>query len=131
MRELHLYIAEDGTEFEDEQECLAYEAGYRAKELKGRIVLLDNLFSPIPLSDLSQWEGAWFIYVKDVQALRDLAGVWDWDLTGMCPPSFLFEDKAGLFAYDEDQDNWYHMGTRLQEIQSTADKAMKTVNDNL
>ena len=35
MTELHLYIAEDGTEFEDEEECLRYEAGRQAKELKG------------------------------------------------------------------------------------------------
>ena len=131
MKELHLYVADDGTEFEDEEECLRYEAGKQAKELKGRVVLLDNLFRPIPLPDLSQWENACFIYAKDVQALKDLSDVWDWDLTGMSPPHFLFEDKAGLFAYDETIDEWYHIGTRLQEIQSVADKAMKTINDNL
>ena len=42
MTELHLYIAEDGTEFEDEQECLAYEAAQSAKTLKGKVVLLDR-----------------------------------------------------------------------------------------
>ena len=31
MRELHLYIANDGTEFEDEQECYAYETEQSAK----------------------------------------------------------------------------------------------------
>lgn len=131
MTEIHLYVADDGTEFEDEEECLRHEAGCQAKELKGRVVLLDDLFHPIPLSDLSQWENTWFIYAKDIQALRNLSDVWDWDLTGMAPPRFLLADKPGLFAYDETIDEWYHMGTRLQEIQSVADQAMKTINDNM
>lgn len=130
MTELHLYIAEDGTKFEDEEECLRYEAGCQAQELKG-VVLLDDNFKPIPLSDLSQWENAYFIYTKDIQALRDLSDVWDWDLTGISPPRFLFADTPGLFVYDGTIDEWYHMGTRLQEIQSIADKAMGTINENL
>lgn len=131
MTELHLYIAEDGTEFEDEQECLAYEAGYRAKELKGKVVLLDRQFKSIPLDNLAEWENTFFIFTKDVSALHELRAVWDWDLTGLCPPGFLFEDTAGLFAYDEDNDTWYHMGTRLQTLQTIADKAMKAINDNM
>lgn len=131
MRELHLYVANDGTEFEDEQECLAYETAQTAKTLKGKVVLLDADFKVIPLDILEEWDKAYFIFVKDVSALHELRAVWDWDLTGLYPPDFLFEDTAGLFAYDEDYDSWYHMGTRIQEIQSIADKAMKSINDNM
>ena len=131
MRELHLYIAKDGTEFEDEQECLRYEAGCQAKELKGKVVLLDAQFKPIPLDNLAEWDETFFIFAKDVPALHELRDAWDWDLTGICPPDLLFEDTAGLFAYDEDCDSWYHMGTRLQELQAITDKAMKTINENV
>ena len=131
MRELHLYIADDGTEFKDEKDCLRHEAGCRAFELKGRVVLLDVDFCPIPLTDLSQWGDAWFIYAKDVQALRSLSDIWDWDLIGRTPPLFLLADKPGLFAYDEDTEDWYHMGTRVQEIQSMANKAMSVINKNM
>ena len=131
MTELHLYVADDGTEFEDEEECLRHETGCRAQELKGQVALLDENFRLLPLSDLGQWENAWFIYAKDIQALRDLSDVWDWDLTGMKPPRFLLADTPGLFAYDETMDEWYHMGTRLQEIQSVIDQAMETINENL
>lgn len=131
MREVHLYVADDGTEFEDEEECLRYETGCKAQELKGQVTLLDENFRLLSLSDLSQWENAWFIYAKDIQALRDLSDVWDWDLTGMRAPCFLFADTPGLFAYDETIDEWYHVGTRLQEIQSIADQAMKAINENL
>ena len=130
MTELHLYIADDGTEFEYEEGCLRHEAGCRAQGLKG-VVLLDENFRPLPLSDLSQWKNAWFIYAKDIQALRDLSDIWDWDLTDISTPRFLFADTPGLFAYDETIGEWYHMGTRLQEIQSITDKAMKVINDNL
>lgn len=131
MREVHLYIADDGTEFENEKDCLRHEAGCRAFELKGQVALLDAGFCPIPLSDLGQWEDAWFIYAKDIQALRALSDIWDWDLVGACLPNFLSKDKVGLFAYDENTDEWYHMGTRLQEIQSMADKAMSVINKNM
>ena len=124
------YVADDGTEFENEEECLRHEAGCRAQGLKG-IVLLDENFRPIPLSDLSQWENAWFIYAKDIQALRDLSEICDWYLTGMRPPRFLLADTPGLFVYDETIDEWYHMGTRIQAIQYLADRAMKIINENL
>ena len=131
MTELHLYVADDGTEFEDKEDCLQHETRCRAQELKGQVALLDENFRLLPLSDLSQWENAWFIYAKDIQALRDLSDLWDWDLVGIRAPRFLFADTPGLFAYDEIIDEWYHVGTRLQEIQSIVDQAMKTINENL
>lgn len=131
MRELHLYIAEDGTEFEDEQECYAYETEQSAKKLKGKVVLLDAQFRPIPLGSLADWDKAFFIFTKDVSALHELRAVWDWDLTGMCIPDCLMEDTAGLFAYDEDYDTWYHLGAHLQKVQSIADKAMSVINNNI
>ena len=131
MTELHLYIAEDGTEFEDEQECLTYEIAQSAKELKGKVVLLDHQFKPIPLDNLGDWDRTFFVFTKDVSALHKLRDVWDWNLTGLYPPDFLRENTAGLFAYDEEDDTWYHMGTRLQALQTIADKAMKIINDNL
>ena len=131
MTELHLYIAEDGTEFEDEQECFAYETEQSAKKLKGKVVLLDAQFRLIPLESLADWDKTFFIFVKDVSALHELRAVWDWDLTGLYPPEFLNGDTAGLFAYDDDADAWYHMGTRLQGLQAIADKAMKIINEDM
>ena len=131
MRELHLYVANDGTEFEDEEECLAYETAQTVKTLKGKVALLDADFKIIPLDILEKWDRAYFIFVKDMSALHELRDVWDWDLTGLYPPEFLNGDTAGLFAYDDDADAWYHMGTRLQNLQAIADKAIKIVNDNL
>lgn len=131
MRELHLYVADDGTEFEDEQDCLAYETAQTAKTLKGKVVLLDADFKVIPLDILEEWDKAYFIFVKDVSALHELRDVWDWDLTGLYPPDFLNGDIAGLFAYDDDADGWYHVGTFLQEIQALADKAMSVINKNV
>ena len=131
MRELHLYVANDGTEFEDEEECLAYETAQTAKTLKGKVALLDADFKVIPLDILEKWDSAYFIFVKDVSALRKLRDVWDWDLTGSYPPDFLNGDTAGLFAYDYDADVWYHMGTRLQSLQAIADKSMSVINKNM
>ena len=131
MRELHLYIADDGTEFEDESGCLYYETAQTAKALNGKVALLDADFKVIPLGALADWDRAHFIFVKDVSALHELRDVWDWDLIGLCPPDFLNGDTAGLFAYDDDADSWYHVGTFLKEIQALADKAMSVINKNI
>ena len=84
-----------------------------------------------PLDILEKWDRAYFIFVKDVSALHELRDVWDWDLTGLYPPNFLDGDTAGLFAYDDNYDAWYHMGTRLQGLQAIADKAMSVINKNV
>lgn len=131
MTEVHLYVADDGTEFEDESECLSYEAGQRARGLKGRVVLLTETFRPIPLDNLEAWDDVWFVFVKDTEALHDLSDAWDWDFAGMSPPPFLFGNTAGLFYYDGDTDEWYHMGTRIQAFQALADEVMGYVNSNL
>lgn len=131
MRELHLYVAEDGTEFEDEEECLVYETAQTVKTLKGKVALLDADFKVIPLDILEKWDRAYFIFVKDVSALHELRDVWGWDLTGLYPPDFLNGDTAGLFAYDDDADAWYHMGTRIQGLQAIADMAMSVINNNV
>ena len=101
------------------------------KKLKGKVVLLDADFKVIPLHALADWDRACFIFVKDVSALHELRDVWDWDLTGLYPPNFLDGDTAGLFAYDDNYDAWYHMGTRLQGLQAIADKAMSVINKNV
>ena len=88
-------------------------------------------FKVIPLDTLADWDRACFIFVKDVSALHKLRNVWDWDLTGLYPPDFLNGDTAGLFAYNDDADSWYHVGTFLQEIQALADKAMSVINKNV
>ena len=131
MTELHLYTADDGTEFEDKEDCLAYETGQTAKTLKGKVVLLNADFKVIPLDILEKWNRAYFIFVKDMSALHELRDVWDWDLTGLYPPNFLNGDTAGLFAYDGDDDEWYHMGARLQILQNIVDKVMRVVNENM
>lgn len=131
MRELHLYVADDGTEFENEQDCLAYETGQSAKTLKGKVVLLDADFKIIPLDIFEKWDRAYFIFVNDVSALHELRDVWDRDLTGLYRPDFLNGDTAGLFTYDDDANAWYHMGNRIQSLQAIAGRAMKVVNKNL
>ena len=131
MTEIHLYVAEDGTEFEDELECMAYEAGQVARMLKGQVVLLTEVFQPIPLDDLSMWDNTWYIFVKDLPTLHALRNLWDENLIGRCVPRFLFKETPGLFAYDENTETWYNMDIRLQTLQTIMNKAMSVIDDNI
>lgn len=45
------YIADDGTAFEDEDECLEYERTLMLKKYEHDIHMWDNEFQPIPITD--------------------------------------------------------------------------------
>ncbi len=42
MTEIIKYIADDGTEFDDEQECVEYEFSCNAESMEGRVWLFDS-----------------------------------------------------------------------------------------
>ena len=45
------YIADDGTAFEDEDECLEYERTLMLKKYEHDIHMWDSEFQPIPITD--------------------------------------------------------------------------------
>ena len=109
MTEVTKYIANDGKEFEDEDECLDYERTSTMKAIKGVKFFsedgkeITNYSSLEDLLDLS-----YFIKITDKddfdkfeELLYDELGCsyWadGWDS---------LKDEKGLFFYDEDRDSW-------------------------
>lgn len=109
MTEITKYIADDGTEFEDEDECLDYERTSTMKAIKGVKFFsedgkeITNYSSLEDLLDLS-----YFIKITDKddfdkfeELLYDELGCsyWadGWDS---------LKGEKGLFFYDEDRDSW-------------------------
>ena len=109
MREITKYVADDGTEFEDEDECLDYERTEKMKTIKGVKFFFEN---GKEISDYSSLEDlvdrSYFIKITDKDDFDKLEEMvfdelhrhywaYGWDD---------LKDKTGLFYYDEAFDGW-------------------------
>lgn len=129
MTEVIKYIADDGTEFEDEQECVEYEFSCEAEKLEGRVWLFSSRQIPLDIQDYSSYEDAYYIFLADDQASCTLEALWP-DFCCYFPRN-LRDAKKGLWAYDEDYDSWYHMGDRIRAIEAEAEGCMVHVNGGI
>lgn len=131
MREVTYYEADDGTQFKDECECLEYEwrldvesKGHMYALLNSKRVLLDN-------NKTNSYDDCFFIFLKNSNSAKALCRVWNEDILGSYCPDFISDyanATPGLWAYDEDNDSWYHVGVRISELQDMADECMEAIN---
>lgn len=69
MKEIHYFVAEDGTEFEYEDDCILYENEQIFKKMQenNKIMILKRDLSVIEkIGDLDYW---FYIFVKDREAM--------------------------------------------------------------
>ena len=131
MQEIIIYRADDGTDFEDEWDCKHYE--WQQSCESADYTLLSHNFQILPIDDTNSYEDACFIFVPTQASAFALSNNWDSEMVSTCSPSFLpwREDQTielGLWAWDEDLDNWYHLGKKVDELTQLATKAMDAIN---
>lgn len=135
MKEITKYIADDGTEFEYEDECQEYE--WKLNLGDPEFVLMNGHYSVLDPLETKSYEDAEFIFIPNLKSVEKLWHAWDCDLVGTYRPEFLdcawvasgdYDCECGLWAYDWDRENWYHVGKRLAELQNMADECMRRVN---
>ena len=131
MIERIIYEADDGTEFDYEEDCLEYEWGLKLGD-NIQFSLLGRRKNKLNPKDYSSYEDAWFIFVPNETAFKQLQNAWDGNYIDTCYPPFLWDDvhKYGLWAYDENicREGWYHVGDYLQALQREADEVMAVIN---
>ena len=102
MYEIIKYYAEDGTEFEDEDECYEYEQDLACRSYDDKILILDKDFDKIE-NYIVNFGEACLIYIR-----TDEAGKWlknELDNYGWCLGSSLPECK-GIWYWEERRDAW-------------------------
>lgn len=117
MRIETTYFAFDDTEFDTEEECIAYETEQNA--LWDSVVLLDEEFhGPKPGIGMLEFAVGFAIYVKviDVEKYGKLFNwVYEYSGTSMPPVDTIY--TGGVFKYDESvRENWIDLTERLREI---------------
>lgn len=131
MQEIIIYRADDGTDFEDEWDCKHYE--WQQSCEKAEYTLLDCHFQILPTEDINSYRDVYFIFIPTQTSAFELSDNWDTDMISMDCPSFLpwrgdQTIELGLWAWDEDLENWYHLGKKVDELTQLATKAMDAIN---
>ena len=86
------YVADDGTEFDTEKECLDYER--EQMKIKENFVLYDKDFNKIDINDTDNYE---YLYIiSDVQGVAEYLRYW----VGFCDGL----DDTGLYWLNGDGD---------------------------
>ena len=132
MEEIIIYRADDGTDFDDEYDCRFYEWQCSVKdEQSPQVVLMDVNYKRLPLDHTDSYNDVYYIFIGDERSAHFLADIWDCDMVDTYRPDFLcrYTVKTGLYAWDEENEKWYHLGDKLEEIQREADRCMRTVNE--
>lgn len=128
MREVMYYVADDGTQFEDEGECREYEFAENARNC--HYVLMNSSHRILNNAEPESYENCSFIFIPNVDAGNDLRNNWDEDIIGDYIPDVLneYNPNPGLYAYDYDCEEWFHVGERISELQDMADEVMAVIN---
>jgi hypothetical protein len=135
MTEIIKYIANDGTEFDDKYDCKKYEWKQALKNPEFK--LLNDDYEILDPCDSKSYSNAAFIFIPNPSAVKSLWFAWNSDIVGEYCPDFIdnawrrydeFECECGLWAYDWDSEEWYHVGKRLTKMTEIANKCMEKIN---
>lgn len=135
MTEMTIYIADDGTSFEDEWDCRHYEWQQNFEDGKPLFQMLDVGKDRLDPMDAESYEDAYFLFFSTHEAIQQCQEVWDCDMVDAYVPYFLnpsrhhhTEIDCGLWAYDENTEEWYHLGKRIEELTKLANDCLVKIN---
>ena len=120
MIEVHKYIADDGTEFDNEYDCLEYERDQSTQEFKSRIVALDDLGNRRAITDISSHL---YLYIADEEA-------YDF-YNRLCDAEYIkldTETKHGFFYFDCPMDEWVNLVDWVDTILGHKDVIVKAID---
>ena len=126
MKIVTTYVADDGTEFDNEEECREYEN--RQKMNFESVVLFDDTFYRLTEPTSGTFEAVWYMKILDGKKATDLIGRVD-DQCGVCMSGLPDKFKDGeIYAWDNDSGTWYDPGKEAQKFQDVVDAIEKAVS---
>ena len=120
MREVKYYLADDGTKFENEKECVQYESQQKLKEHINDFQFFDRNKNPIPIEEADEMKVD--IIVINTPAAATYVGEWFEDRG--CYNPFCdceFEHEVGTWVYGDTidrGDDWFKIETEIEKLQS-------------
>ena len=102
MKTIMYFVAEDGTRFENEDECVRYERAAKANSFKNEISFYDADRKPMNVD--GDFDSVYFILVKSLGAAQWLINLCRDE---GCESPFDYRGvKPGLYWWDDDFGHW-------------------------
>ena len=131
MTKKTIYIANDGTEFENKKECEQYEARYKALLDNPEVIFFDENLEPLAklITDEDSWSDlfnkSYYINIPSVECFDLLLEAYsefygqfiDYDVTDN-------NSMIGLWGYNDTKERWEN----LTEIKAKVDKVVEQAN---
>lgn len=131
MTKKTIYIANDGTEFENKKECEQYEARYKALLDNPEVIFFDQDLKPLTkhnIRDAYDWselfENSYYINIPSVECFTQLIDAYD-EFLGMSFASYDSKDMLGLWRYNYVSERWEN----LIKIKTETDKILEQANE--
>lgn len=112
------YVALDGTEFEDKEECKEYEMTLKVNRFANFVRFCDGNLESLPLTP-EGFDNALYIRIDDAEAMafvEELA-----DSIGQYAPweynDAILTATTGLYYFDDDQDGWHLAEYELHKLE--------------
>ena len=126
-----IYIADDGTEFENKKDCECYEKRYKALLDNPEVIFFDQDLEPLTkhITDEDSWydlfEKSYYINIPSVECFNQLAEAYE-EFADMRFASYALTDssKIGLWRYNESKYFWEN----LIEVKAETDKIIEQAN---
>lgn len=117
MIEKILYIADDGAEFEDEDECLTYEKTLGFDHIKDEIAFWNKYFKKLTIDEEDLSDKAFYVKIDSEKA-------YNWFNNLLWTEGYETMDKCvshrskltGLYFYDSYRDVWKQLEGELNDL---------------
>lgn len=128
MKHIDLYIAEDGTEFKDFEDCALYEFNCigKAGQFADRIKFFDHDREPLDVLNPSQYEEVWCIIPLDENIMQEYGDAYynsgvddcaDYLPEPLAHPNRYYSPDCVL-VYQSECDEWENLTEKLEQVQS-------------
>lgn len=115
MREETIYVAEDGSKFDFEEDCYDYEYGKILEDLEGKIITLDSEGNPT--KDVNK---VYYMYVADEESLNKYNTLCEDRLGYLSHPA-----SPGFWSYDGTSDCYYNLDNDIKSLSTQLDELIK------
>lgn len=109
MTEKITYIAFDGTEFTDEDECFEYETELNFGTFKGHVFLFNSVRQPMPFS-LANFEACLYVSINDDSAAASFVAAMEAEGYSELPRA------KGIYEYNARRDRWENLHEKLADL---------------
>lgn len=116
MTEVTYYIADDGTRFEDEEDCTRYEDNCKLEKVANDLVMFDC--EDIVIKDACDVDDAVMIVIKTAEALKCFLELSDF--YGCCINGI---HGCGFYKWDYSCEKWVNVFAKINELRHAAEVA--------